>query len=99
VRVFRVAEADGRLDLAAVLTTLDAEGITRLMVEGGPMVAASFVSAGLVDEVALLRGRAGIGASGIDALEGLPLDKLTEGLTKLGSETLGVDTLETYGRD
>ncbi|HEV2628550.1 MAG TPA: bifunctional diaminohydroxyphosphoribosylaminopyrimidine deaminase/5-amino-6-(5-phosphoribosylamino)uracil reductase RibD [Pseudolabrys sp.] len=98
VRVFRVPETDGRLDLDAVLKTLNGEGITRLMVEGGPTVAASFVAAGLVDEVALLRGLTQIGANGIDALEGLPLGKLTEGMTPLGSETLGVDTLEWYGR-
>jgi len=98
VRVFRVPETDGRLDLDAVLKTLNGEGITRLMVEGGPTVAASFVAAGLVDEVALLRGLTQIGANGIDALEGLPLGKLTEGMTLLGSETLGVDTLEWYGR-
>lgn len=98
VRVFRVPETAGKLDLGAVLATLNAEGITRLMVEGGPTVAASFVAAGLVDEVALLRGPKEIGAGGIDPLEGLPLAKLTEGLTSLGSETLGADTLELYGR-
>jgi diaminohydroxyphosphoribosylaminopyrimidine deaminase/5-amino-6-(5-phosphoribosylamino)uracil reductase len=98
VRVFRVPEADGRLDLAAVLKTLNDNGITRLMVEGGPTVAANFVAAGLVDEVALLRGLTQIGANGIDALEGLPLGRLTEGMTLLGSESLGADTLEHYGR-
>jgi diaminohydroxyphosphoribosylaminopyrimidine deaminase/5-amino-6-(5-phosphoribosylamino)uracil reductase len=99
VRVFRVPETDGRLDLAAVLKTLNAEGVTRLMVEGGPTVAAGFVAADLVDEVALLRAPKEIGAGGIDALEGLPLDKLTDGMTPLGSEQLGVDTLDYYGRN
>ena len=98
VRVFRAPEANGRLDLAAVLKRLNAEGITRLMVEGGPTVAASFVSAGLVDEVALLRGAVTIGAGGLDALAGMKLDALTEGMTALGAEKLGVDTLEHYGR-
>ena len=98
VRVFRVAEANGKLDLDAVLKTLNAEGITRLMVEGGPTVAAGFVAAGLVDEVALLRGANDIGAGGIDPLEGMPLAALTEGMTALGSETLGPDTLELYER-
>ena len=98
VRVFRVPEAEGRLDLGAVLATLNAEGITRLMVEGGPTLAASFVAAGLVDEVALLRAPKEIGESGIDALEGLPLGALTEGMTPLGTETLGTDTLAWYGR-
>ena len=98
VRVFRVPEVNGKLDLGAVLKRLDAEGITRLMVEGGPTVAASFVSAGLVDEVALLRGAVTIGANGIDALAGMKLDALTEGMTALDSEKLGVDTLAHYGR-
>ncbi|MGN6570744.1 MAG: bifunctional diaminohydroxyphosphoribosylaminopyrimidine deaminase/5-amino-6-(5-phosphoribosylamino)uracil reductase RibD [Pseudolabrys sp.] len=98
VRVFRVPEANGKLDLAAVLKTLNAEGITRLMVEGGPTVAASFVGAGLVDEVALLRAPMTVGASGLDALAGMKLDALTEGMTALGAEKLGVDTFELYGR-
>ena len=98
VRVFRVPDVNGKLDLGAVLKRLDAEGITRLMVEGGPTVAASFVGAGLVDEVALLRGAVTIGANGIDALAGMKLDALTEGMTALDSEKLGVDTLAHYGR-
>jgi len=98
VRVFRVPEAGGKLDLDAVLKRLNAEGTTRLMVEGGPTVAASFVAAGVVDEVALLRGAVTIGANGLDALAGMKLDALTEGMSMLGSEKLGVDTLEHYGR-
>ena len=35
-KVFRVGDADGKLDLAEVLKVLAAQGITRLMVEGGP---------------------------------------------------------------
>ena len=55
VEVFRVEGKDGRLDLAAVLKDLAGRGITRLMVEGGPTVAAAFVQADLVDEAALFR--------------------------------------------
>jgi diaminohydroxyphosphoribosylaminopyrimidine deaminase/5-amino-6-(5-phosphoribosylamino)uracil reductase len=98
-RVFRVPAANGKLDLDAVLKTLDGEGITRLMVEGGPTVAASFVAAGVVDEVALLRGPKEIGATGIDALDGMKLEALTDGMSALGIEQLGADTLELYGRN
>ena len=98
VRVFRVAETDGRLDLAAVLTTLNGEGITRLMVEGGPTVAASFVAADLVDEAALIHSDKVIGESGIAPLEALALDALTSRLHARGSEALGTDTLERYER-
>ena len=55
VEVFRVAAKDGRLDLAQVLKVLAERGITRLMVEGGPTVAAAFLQADLVDELALFR--------------------------------------------
>ncbi|HEX3441741.1 MAG TPA: bifunctional diaminohydroxyphosphoribosylaminopyrimidine deaminase/5-amino-6-(5-phosphoribosylamino)uracil reductase RibD [Pseudolabrys sp.] len=98
VKVIRVEEQNGKLDLDQVLKALAAEGVTRLMVEGGPRVAASFIGSGLVDEVALLRGEKAIGDTGIDALDGMALSALTEGFTARGSEKLGADTLEHYER-
>ena len=75
-------------------------GITRLMVEGGPTVAASFVKADLVDEAALFHSPKTIGPDGIDALEGLPLTALTQSprLKSLGSERFGADTMDRYER-
>jgi diaminohydroxyphosphoribosylaminopyrimidine deaminase/5-amino-6-(5-phosphoribosylamino)uracil reductase len=98
VEVIRTNAADGRFDLAELLKSLAGRGITRLMVEGGPTVAASFVQAGLVDEVALFRSPKPLGSDAIDALEGLPLAALTDrdGLNKTASERLGDDTLELY---
>ena len=75
--VLRVGSADGRLDLAAVLQALAGRGITRLMVEAGPIVSAAFVNADLVDEAVVFRSPNAIGPDGIDALEGLPLAALT----------------------
>jgi len=88
------------LDLAAVLRALSGKGITRLLVEGGARVAASFVAADLVDEVWLLRGPQPIGAGGVDALEGLPLTAITASpsLKLRSSETLGPDSLTIYER-
>jgi diaminohydroxyphosphoribosylaminopyrimidine deaminase/5-amino-6-(5-phosphoribosylamino)uracil reductase len=99
VEVFRVEAKDGRLDLAAVVTTLAERGITRLMVEGGPTVAAAFVAADLVDEVALFRSPKPLD-NGIDALEGLPLATLTQSprLKLVVTEKIGDDTLETFER-
>ncbi len=54
-QVFRVGERNGQLDLDEVLKVLAEQGITRLMVEGGPKVAASLVAADLVDEAVLIR--------------------------------------------
>jgi diaminohydroxyphosphoribosylaminopyrimidine deaminase/5-amino-6-(5-phosphoribosylamino)uracil reductase len=97
-RVFRVGDVDGRLDLDEVLKVLAEQGITRLMVEGGPTVACAIAAGGLVDEMALLRGEKSIGADGIAPLEGMPLDGLTGQLQARGREKLGADTLETYQR-
>ncbi len=70
------------------------------MVETGPILAAAFVRADLVDEVALFRSPSPLGADGIDALDGLPLSALTRapGLKAMGSEEIGVDRLETFER-
>ena len=97
-KVFRVDENDGRLDLEQVLGTLGEHGITRLLVEGGPTVAASFVAANLVDEALLLRSEKMIGDAGIAPLEGMPLEALTGRLFSRGGEKIGTDTLEDFAR-
>jgi diaminohydroxyphosphoribosylaminopyrimidine deaminase/5-amino-6-(5-phosphoribosylamino)uracil reductase len=88
------------LDLPAVLHALAEKGITRLMVEGGSRVAASFVAADLVDETWLFRGAEEVGSGGVDALDALPLSKITQSPAyKLhASETFGKDTLTIYER-
>ncbi len=98
VRVFRVWEQNGKLDLAAVLKTLASEGITRLMVEGGPRVAASFITADLIDETVLLHGAVTIGREGIDPLEGMELDDLIGSLKLIEEEQLGPDRMQHYER-
>ena len=61
-----------------MLHALAEKGITRLLVEGGARVASSFVAAGLVDEIWLLRGPEPIGADGVAALDALPLVAITQ---------------------
>ncbi len=97
-KVFRVGDVEGRLDLEEILKGLAEQGITRLMVEGGPKVAGSFAAAGLVDELALLRGEKTIGAGGVEPLEGMPIDGLTGQLHARGRQQLGPDTLEIFER-
>ena len=98
VEVLQAPAQAGRLDLATVLRLLAERGITRLMVEGGPTVAASFVAADLVDEAVLFHSTKALGADGIDALEGLRLDVLTGKLTLLGREPVGEDSVEFFAR-
>jgi diaminohydroxyphosphoribosylaminopyrimidine deaminase/5-amino-6-(5-phosphoribosylamino)uracil reductase len=92
--------AAGGLDLAAVLERLAERGITRVMVEAGPILAAAMLNADLVDEAALLRSSKRIGAEGIDALEGLPLTALTQSprLELIRTEFAGADTIEILAR-
>jgi diaminohydroxyphosphoribosylaminopyrimidine deaminase/5-amino-6-(5-phosphoribosylamino)uracil reductase len=97
-KVFRVDDTQGRLDLAEALRVLAGEGITRLMVEGGPTVAASFVAADLIDAAALVCSEKIIGDDGIPPLEGMPLDALTGRLHACRSEQAGPDTIEIYER-
>lgn len=56
--------ADGRLDLHAVLTSLADDGVTRVLVEAGPTIAAAFIDADLADEVVIGRGTQPLGAAG-----------------------------------
>jgi diaminohydroxyphosphoribosylaminopyrimidine deaminase/5-amino-6-(5-phosphoribosylamino)uracil reductase len=97
-KVFRVDETQGRLDLDEVLKILAEQGITRLLVEGGPTVAAGFVSADLVDAAVLVRAPKTVGDDGIGPLEDLKLEALTGKLAPRGSEPVGDDTFEVYER-
>jgi diaminohydroxyphosphoribosylaminopyrimidine deaminase/5-amino-6-(5-phosphoribosylamino)uracil reductase len=92
--VLRAAHAHGRLDLAAALKLIAARGITRLMVEGGPTLAAALLAADLIDEAVLFHSPTVVGADGVDALEGMPLAALTESqrLKCVASESVGADT-------
>jgi diaminohydroxyphosphoribosylaminopyrimidine deaminase/5-amino-6-(5-phosphoribosylamino)uracil reductase len=100
VKVLRVAAGPGGVDIAAAVRGLGENGITRLMVEGGPKVAASFLAADLVDEAVLLRAPMSIGPDGIDAVEGQGLDAIAHSprLKSLGIEAAGSDTIERYER-
>jgi diaminohydroxyphosphoribosylaminopyrimidine deaminase / 5-amino-6-(5-phosphoribosylamino)uracil reductase len=100
VEVLRCGATAGRIDLAATLRLIAGRGITRLMVEGGPTIAASLIAADLIDEAAILRAPVSIGSGGIDALEGMPLSALTASprFTSRGIEAVGADSLETFER-
>lgn len=54
-RVFQVATVGGRPWIPAVTEALVGQGVTRLLVEGGPTVWRAFFTSGLVDEVVVYR--------------------------------------------
>jgi diaminohydroxyphosphoribosylaminopyrimidine deaminase/5-amino-6-(5-phosphoribosylamino)uracil reductase len=68
--VIRVnADGDGRPSLRDVLGVLATRGITRLLVEGGPQVHATFIGAGLADRVHRYTSASVIGPSGVRAAQ------------------------------
>jgi diaminohydroxyphosphoribosylaminopyrimidine deaminase/5-amino-6-(5-phosphoribosylamino)uracil reductase len=73
VRLIPVAaDAAGRIDPAAAMAALAAEGITRVLCEGGGQVAAALLAAGLVDQIAAFTGGHAFGATGRPSLGPLP---------------------------
>jgi len=99
VEVLRSPKSIGRLDLKDGLEFLAAKGITRLMVEGGPTLAAAFIAADLVDEAALFYSPKIVGPDGIDALARDALEALTGKLKQVGSEPVGADRQVNYARE
>ncbi len=99
VEVLRSPGSTGRLDLKDALEFLAAKGITRLMVEGGPTLAAAFIAADLVDEAVLFHSPRIVGSDGVEALATPALAALTQRLKRRTSESVGVDRQDNYERE
>ena len=89
---------EGWQDLRAKLTSLAAQGMNRLLVEGGSRLARSFLDADLVDEIHIFRSQTIIGPQGVDAIFGMPIPDLEKRFKTSQPETLGTDTLTVYER-
>jgi diaminohydroxyphosphoribosylaminopyrimidine deaminase/5-amino-6-(5-phosphoribosylamino)uracil reductase len=100
VSVLRTADRSGQVDLAAALKRLGERGITRVLVEGGPILSATLLRHDLVDEAIVVRSDRMLGVGAIDALEGLPLTALTESprLEAIERRMAGTDSLTRYFR-
>jgi diaminohydroxyphosphoribosylaminopyrimidine deaminase / 5-amino-6-(5-phosphoribosylamino)uracil reductase len=98
VEVLRSPRSADPLDLKDTLECLAAKGITRLMVEGGPTLAAAFIAADLVDEAVLFHSPKTVGADGIDAFEKAAMTALTQRLRLTGTGLLGPDRQDHYER-
>jgi len=98
VVVLRSEGADGKRDLSALLKAIAARGITRLMVEGGPTLAAALLEADLVDEAYLFHAPVAVGTDGIDALDAPAAIALARQLEQVASEPVGTDREDHYER-
>jgi diaminohydroxyphosphoribosylaminopyrimidine deaminase / 5-amino-6-(5-phosphoribosylamino)uracil reductase len=94
------AGADGRLSLRVALESLAAEGITRVLVEGGPTIASAFLAADLVDEVVIGHGTEVLGANGRKPAGDRGLEFLAEGdvWQIVDDRRIGADRLTVHRR-
>jgi len=99
VEVVQVSrDVRGRPDVGAVLRQLAARGITRLLVEGGAGIHATFLDRGYADRLEIIRAPLALGESGhaaIDALAALGLDEAPRFASR-GTRELGPDLLESF---
>ena len=93
-RLIRLPDTEAMTALCA----LAAEGMTRVLCEGGAALGASLIRTGLVDEIALFHGAAVIGSEGqpmlgplaLPSLAGAPRPRL------ISTETIGSDVLTRW---
>jgi diaminohydroxyphosphoribosylaminopyrimidine deaminase / 5-amino-6-(5-phosphoribosylamino)uracil reductase len=94
------AGRDGRLSLAVVLESLAAEGVTRVLVEGGPTIAGALIDADLADEVVIGRGTQALGAKGRKPAgeHGLEFLEQADRWQTVEARRIGSDTLTVHRR-
>jgi diaminohydroxyphosphoribosylaminopyrimidine deaminase/5-amino-6-(5-phosphoribosylamino)uracil reductase len=80
-----------QLEPASVLRALAERGFTRVFAEGGAKVAASLVSADLVDEVLIFRASVVVGPDGVRALAGAALSAIERSPRYRLVETVAID--------
>jgi diaminohydroxyphosphoribosylaminopyrimidine deaminase/5-amino-6-(5-phosphoribosylamino)uracil reductase len=87
-------------DLSAMLQVLGGRGLTRILVEGGGRLAASLLSAGLVDRLVWMRAPMVIGGDGVPAVADLALRQLASAprFQLMSSGRAGEDVVETFRR-
>ncbi|MEO8115617.1 MAG: RibD family protein [Phenylobacterium sp.] len=101
VRVLQVrAVGEDRPELKTVVETLEREGFSKLFVEGGGQVAASFLRCGLVDALEWFRAPLLIGGEGRPAIGALALSALADApkFHRVEVRELGHDLWERYER-
>ncbi|WP_019955630.1 bifunctional diaminohydroxyphosphoribosylaminopyrimidine deaminase/5-amino-6-(5-phosphoribosylamino)uracil reductase RibD [Yoonia vestfoldensis] len=85
----------GQVDPEAMMQALAGAGITRVFCEGGGMLAASLLNAGLVDDLVVMTAGRAIGAEGTPALAAMGIGRLADAprfvladLARLGEDVM-----------
>ena len=98
--VWVVPGPDGRVSPSQLLDRCAVEGLTKIFLEGGGQLAASFIKLGLVDTIEWFRAPILIGGDGLPAVAALGLSEMKDAPRWRTAATarIGDDTLETYVR-
>jgi len=90
----------GMLDVREALEILAHHGMTRVLVEGGPSVAQSFLDAHLVDEAVIYTGPKSVGDEGVTPFGGEGLDRLVKNshFTRIATRSFGPDRMTWWRR-
>jgi diaminohydroxyphosphoribosylaminopyrimidine deaminase / 5-amino-6-(5-phosphoribosylamino)uracil reductase len=93
-------DAAGRLQLDAVLQSLSKDGVTRVLVEGGPTIASALLAADLADEVVIGHGTAPLGGKGRKPFGDSGLEVLDDPRRwqPTARRAIGADTLTVHRR-
>ncbi len=99
-RVLPVAVDNGLISVAAMLAALGEAGLTRVLCEGGGMLAASLLAADLVDELVVFAAGKVIGAEGQPSIGALGLGKLTNAprFELIETRSIGNDVMQRWSR-
>ncbi|MCI2393070.1 bifunctional diaminohydroxyphosphoribosylaminopyrimidine deaminase/5-amino-6-(5-phosphoribosylamino)uracil reductase RibD [Aliiroseovarius sediminis] len=98
VEMIEVGETQGALDASAVLRALGDRGLTRVYCEGGGSLAASLLSAGVVDELVGYTAGVALGAEGRPSLAAMGLDRLSSAprFDLVEARAIGSDVLHRW---
>ncbi len=94
------ADANGRVDVAALARELGRRGVTRVLIEGGGEIAAAFLVAKLVDRITAYQAGLLMGSDSRSAVGPLGLGRL-DSATRFrldSSRAIGEDTVESWRR-
>ncbi len=98
VQIIALPKSESGLDIEAALSGLWRLGVETLLLEGGGLLAASFVKAGVIDRIEWFRAPIILGGDGRDAIGPLGLDSMqsVSRLSRVSIQEIGDDIWETY---
>ncbi len=101
VKILQVSKnKQGQINIKEALQAITAEGVTRLLIEGGATLMTSFLSMDLFDELLWFRAPSIMGGEGLNAIQQLNIQEMDEikKLKLIETMQLGKDQLEIYKR-